>query len=96
MQENNPPALTTLGSCSILFVGGVYTLASRLPTYSINLDRIKQAREALNLSRREAARQANISNSMWQAVESGTRMPSLETLRRMAKVLGKPFQVFVD
>ena len=53
------------------------------------MDRLRQAREELGLSREKAARLAGISTSMWIKIERGERSPTLGVAQRIARVLGR-------
>ena len=53
------------------------------------MNRLRQAREQLGLSREKAARFAGISTSMWIKIERGERTPTLGVAQRIAKVLGR-------
>lgn len=50
-------------------------------------EKIKEARKAKRLSRRELAEQANVSDIAIYYAENG-KMPSLRTLSRLCEVLG--------
>lgn len=49
---------------------------------------IRDAREALGLSRRQAATAAGISQPEWSRYESGDRLPTLRRLAAIAAALG--------
>jgi len=51
-------------------------------------ERIRELRTAAKLSQEAAARQANISWATWQRVEAGKGRPTVDTIQRIAAVLG--------
>lgn len=59
---------------------------------------LREAREALNLSQRQAALQAGYTHSAaWCQIESGVNTPSLERMLAIARVVKKPaIEVFPE
>jgi transcriptional regulator with XRE-family HTH domain len=55
-------------------------------------ERIRELREALDISLREFARAIGVSAPFWSDVELGRRHPSDERLQRAAKLLKVPFE----
>lgn len=54
---------------------------------------LETRREALGLTKREAARRAEVSETTWRSLEGGTnRSPSNEILSRVARTVQIPFQ----
>ena len=58
--------------------------------------RIKEAREALNLSQKHLGKAVNYSTSTISQIENGNFRLSLESLEKMAKVLQKPLTYFIS
>ncbi len=51
---------------------------------------VRKLRESRDMSGREAAAEAGISQPMWSQIETGARVPSLETALAMADMFGVP------
>lgn len=58
--------------------------------------KIKTARKAKGLSRKELAAQVNLSISTIQHIENDNRMPSLESLYNISRVLKRSLDYFVE
>ena len=52
--------------------------------------RVRAARRARDMTQEQLAELANISTSFVGHIERGTRVPSLETMWRICKVMGLP------
>lgn len=57
--------------------------------------RIKEARKAAELTQVVAAKKAKVSQVFWSNLECDNRLPRLEVLRRVAKVLGVAVSVLM-
>ena len=57
---------------------------------AITGDKIKTARLAVGISQEKAARQLDVALNTWARWEQGKQQPHLDTLRRIAKLLGVP------
>ena len=55
--------------------------------YSVNIDRLKERRESLGISKKEAAKRMSLSQPAYLRYESGLRTPSYQTLTIIAEVL---------
>lgn len=53
-------------------------------------DKIKTARLAVGISQEKAARQLDVAHNTWSKWEQDKQQPHLDTLRRIAKLLGVP------
>ncbi len=53
---------------------------------SLNINRLKECRERLGISKMEAAKRTNLSQPAYLRYESGTRTPSFQTLSVIANV----------
>ncbi len=51
---------------------------------------VRKLRESRDMSQREAAAEAGISQPMWSHIETGARIPSVETALAMAVMFGVP------
>ncbi len=56
--------------------------------------RIREARRAANLNQQEAADLAGMSQQTWASYETGKINVPLDTIDRIAEVLGKPIAFF--
>lgn len=54
---------------------------------NFDINRLKECREKLGISKQEAARRIGISQPAYLRYESGDRKPSLQTTKEIAKVL---------
>ena len=54
---------------------------------SINIDRLKECREKMGISKMEAAKRMSLSQPAYLRYESGARTPSFQTLTVIAEVL---------
>ena len=54
---------------------------------NLDINRLKECREKLGISKQEAARRIGISQPAYLRYESGDRKPSLQTTKEIAKVL---------
>lgn len=54
---------------------------------SLNINRLKECREKLGISKMEAAKRMQLSQPAYLRYESGTRTPSIQTLEVIAQVL---------
>ena len=59
-------------------------------------DKIRQRREALGLSKQQAARRAEVTWGNWHAYEQGRIAPTLATLERIAAALEWPLADLVS
>lgn len=57
---------------------------------------LKAIRVGQNLTQREVARRAGLSQPAYSNIESGERMPSVETAKRISSVLGIDWTRFFD
>ena len=54
---------------------------------NLDINRLKECREKLGISKQETARRIGISQPAYLRYESGDRKPSLQTTKEIAKVL---------
>lgn len=54
---------------------------------------LRDIRKRKKINQKDLAREANISQTYISQIESGKRLPSIETLEKLGIVLGIPFQV---
>ncbi len=55
-------------------------------------DRIRKARERLEITQEEAAYRAGLDYSYYNQIEMGKRNPSVKALSRIAKAIGVPLK----
>lgn len=55
-------------------------------------DRIRKAREKLEITQEEAAYRAGLDYSYYNQIEMGKRNPSIKALSRIAKAIGVPLK----
>lgn len=55
---------------------------------TLDIERLKKCREALGITRQEAARRIRVSQPAYVRYEAGTRTPSIQVIGEMAKVFG--------
>lgn len=55
-------------------------------------DRIRKAREKLNVTQEEAAYRAELDYSYYNQIEMGKRNPSVKALSRISKAIGVPLR----
>jgi transcriptional regulator with XRE-family HTH domain len=59
-------------------------------------DKIKRMRMHKGFSQVELARRSGVSQPAISQIESGTKTPTLDTLRKLAKALGVPVSELID
>ena len=62
----------------------------------LNLDRLKECREKLGITKMEAAKRMQLSQPAYLRYEAGTRIPSLQTLTIIANVLNTSVEYLTD
>ncbi len=63
---------------------------------SLNINRLKECREKIGISKMEAAKRMKLSQPAYLRYESGTRTPSLQTLSVIANVLNTSVEYLTE
>ena len=63
---------------------------------SLNIFRLKECREKLGISKKEAAKRMQLSQPAYLRYEAGTRTPSLQTIMVIASVLNTSVEYLTD
>ena len=63
---------------------------------SLNINRLKECREKIGISKMEAAKRMQLSQPAYLRYESGTRTPSLQTLSVIANVLNTSVEYLTE
>ena len=53
---------------------------------SLDIERLKKCREALGITRQEAAKRIGVSQPAYVRYENGTRTPSIQVIKEMAEI----------
>ena len=63
---------------------------------SLNIFRLKECREKLGISKKEAAKRMQLSQPAYLRYEAGTRIPSIQTITVIANVLNTSVEYLTD